>query len=508
MSDLSPVPPADVVVVGAGLMGAGVVARIRTLAPRARIVMVDAGRPIGTRAFQHLHDSTEEDVRAEYLVRVSPGVQGLYVGPDGGPAIEGNALDARPGMYELRKFGMAADDVPRAALGWNAGGMGVHWTAATPRPWGGEVFDDLSGHPFAQDLATAEELLRVHPDPFGRNEVGDRVSRVLGNRFAPVSAPGRGYQPMPMAVGPASAGHEGPLPRSGPNVLLPRMLEPAGPDFEVLTSTTVQQVVHDGNRARGVRIRRPDGSEQVLVASAVVVAADVVRTPQLLFASQIRPPALGTNLNEHAFLTSQVLVDLPRLGLDLQDVPLPRSGEWAIGSYWLPHSGPEQPFHGQIMDKVFLDEDGDRLAYSVGLSWYVPTQLRAENRIEFDETEVDAAGLPRPRVTFSLSARDQELVEQARQSVAGAASELGPFDLATDSALLPAGSSLHYTGTTRSGTADDGDSVCDTEGRVWGFANLFLAGGSVVPTAVVGNSTLTGMVTAVRAARAVSRLVG
>ena len=83
--------------------------------------------------------------------------------------------------------------------------------------------------------------------------------------------------------------------------------------------------------------------------------------------------------------------------------------------------------------------------------------------------------------------------------------EFGPFDPVTESALLPAGSSLHLTGTVRAGVTDDGTSVVDPDGRVWGFDNLYLAGNGVVPTAMAANVTLTGAVTAVRAARAVTR---
>jgi choline dehydrogenase-like flavoprotein len=54
------------------------------------------------------------------------------------------------------------------------------------------------------------------------------------------------------------------------------------------------------------------------------------------------------------------------------------------------------------------------------------------------------------------------------------------------------------------GEADDGTSVCDPDARVWGFDNLYLAGNGVVPTPLTCNSPLTGMVTAVRAARAMT----
>ncbi|MCU1444504.1 GMC oxidoreductase [Cryobacterium sp.] len=53
------------------------------------------------------------------------------------------------------------------------------------------------------------------------------------------------------------------------------------------------------------------------------------------------------------------------------------------------------------------------------------------------------------------------------------------------------------------GAADDGESVCDPDGRVWGTGNLFVAGNGVVPTALGCNSTLTAATLAVRTARAV-----
>jgi len=157
------------------------------------------------------------------------------------------------------------------------------------------------------------------------------------------------------------------------------------------------------------------------------------------------------------------------------------------------------------MNSVFVDEDEAPLAYSFGMSLYVPNEIRAENRLVFSETEADAAGLPLISVEFTYSARDRALIDDARATMKRTAEAFGPFDPQADSMLLAPGSSLHYTGTVRMGEADNGTSVCDQEGRVWGFDNLYVAGNGVVPTAVVCNSTLTGMITAVRAARAVSR---
>ena len=70
--------------------------------------------------------------------------------------------------------------------------------------------------------------------------------------------------------------------------------------------------------------------------------------------------------------------------------------------------------------------------------------------------------------------------------------------------MQPPGASLHYTGTVRMGPDDDGTSVVDTDGRVWGFDNLYLAGNGVIPTALTCNSTLTGATLSVRIARAVA----
>ncbi|MGH1555968.1 hypothetical protein ACRAWF_41525 [Streptomyces sp. L7] len=68
-------------------------------------------------------------------------------------------------MFHALAFGEDAEAMPATALAWNAGGMGVHWTAATPWPAGDEVFDFGDPAGWAADLDTARRLLASSRPP-------------------------------------------------------------------------------------------------------------------------------------------------------------------------------------------------------------------------------------------------------------------------------------------------------------------------------------------------------
>lgn len=503
---MTPTSHPDVLIVGSGIMGAIVARLLRQHDAGARIVMVDGGSPIGDTPGLHLHDVADPELWDRYNERVSSGIQGMYTGAEVVREVAPDAADLTPGMFHALALGEDADDMPASALAWNAGGMGIHWTAATPWPSGFETFAGEGDDAWAADLATAREALGVTPVAFPPTAPGAIVLDVLRGLFAGGGSADRRPQPMPMAVHRAANGS---LARTGPATIFPPIGGEDDADFSLMTGSLATRLLvdDDSRRVLGARVRDvATGVESDLFAHAVVVCADAVRTPQLLFASGIRPDALGRYLNEHAFLTGRVLLDLDAFGLELADLPpLPR-GEFCTDSLWLPHNGADQPLHGQIMNTTYADAAGEPLAYSVGVSLYTPVESRPENRLTFSETEVDVFGMPRVAFDFSYSERDLAHIDGARAQLQRIAEKLGPFDPATESALLEPGSSLHLTGTVRSGETDDGASVCDPEGRVWGWQNLFVAGNGVIPTPVVANATLTGAITAVRAARALSRL--
>lgn len=491
----------EVLIVGSGIMGASVAAEVRRLRPETRILMLEAGPVLGAVPAQHLHDVADEYERASYNAHVAAGVQSLYVGASTAGDFPGLAA-AAPGLYGFSALGNTAEQMPAAASAWNVGGMGSHWTAACPTPWGTEIPSFVSSDEWDEDFVRARALLRVGTGLFGPTPAGAAVLRALDARFGPVSAPSRHPQIMPMAVSGASAGGRR---RTDPGVIFPELV--TGSDrFELAPGTLVRRILRDGDRVTGVEVKSADGAHRTVGADAVVVCADALRTPQLLFASGIRPPALGRHLNEHAFVTGRVFVEPETLGVD--KVPVPERGEWMSDSLWIPHSGPTQPFHWQVsVGPLYSDDLTRAIAMSVGISVYVPTEVRPESRIEFSDTDTDATGMPRAHIEYDYTEADRELIERAHAEQAHAFAAVAGESARADSLLLPPGSSLHYSGTVRMGAADDGTSVTDPDGRVWGVEGLHLAGNGVLPTAVVANVTPAGVVTAVRAARAATQLL-
>jgi choline dehydrogenase-like flavoprotein len=240
-----------------------------------------------------------------------------------------------------------------------------------------------------------------------------------------------------------------------------------------------------GDRAAGVElVDLASATAYQVAAAAVVIAADALRTPQLLFASGVRPIALGRHLNEHPYLAAILKLDEPGCepGDPALNALMPPSGVT-----WVPFDGDRFPMHAQ------LHQWADLLAIGI----FMPKEVAWDNRVEFSDSAVDWRELPSMRLRYSLSAADLQLVERAREVMASIARAWPGTSRGERPRLMPNGTSLHYQGTVRMGSRDDGNSVCDRHSRVWGTQNLYVAGNGVIPTSTACNPTLTSVALAV-----------
>lgn len=495
----------DVVVVGSGPIGSAYARIVHDGDPSLRVLMLDAGprlTDVSGASVRNLADPAERD----RLQRLS---EGPGAGLDGD---ERRRWSPRPGTHRLspREAGTDdQDDLPDAAASTNVGGMGAHWTCACPPPGGAERIPFLKDAEWDDVLDQARELLAVTTAGFEPTPAVRATLAGLSEAFDAGRPQDRRVQPMPLACTPRPGAS--PL-WSGADTVLGPLATGTHERFELRDRTVVTRILHDGGCVTGVVAVGPHGSYEVR-ARAVVVAADALRTPQLLWASGVRPAALGRYLNDQPQVISAVFVPLGKAsgaaGLDdgvLYGERVEDQRDRLAGVSWVPYVDDLHPYHGQVMQldaspiDLGVTDGGDGAV--VGLGWFCAKEPRAEDHLEFDAAAPDVFGLPAIRIHYRLTDDDRRNIEGAMAAQRHAATHLGGFVPRGEPRLLPAGSSLHYQGTTRIGELDDGTSVCDSTSLVWGFTNLWVGGNGVIPTPTACNPTLTSVALAVRGARA------
>jgi len=124
-----------------------------------------------------------------------------------------------------------------------------------------------------------------------------------------------------------------------------------------------------------------------------------------------------------------------------------------------------------------------------------------ENRVTLAD-EHDRHGVPVARMDYSQSQNDRDNIAYAKKVLQGIWEAAGAQD------VLTIGRYAHLVGGARMGFTPE-ESVVDSDHRVWGHPNLFVADGSVMPTQGSANPALTIMALASRLAdRLDSKRVG
>jgi choline dehydrogenase-like flavoprotein len=496
-------PAVDVLIVGSGPAGATYARTIGDAVPGARILMAEVGPRLPGRRGEHTHNLPRADRRAAELLTQGPdaGIEratalaDIAEGAD--PSMEFRQV-VLPGLFFVDPRPVLADGevgLPAASMASGVGGMGVHWAGGCPRPQQSERVPFIAAGELDAALDHAETLLGV--TVFGSDQgVAGALRKTMAEAFEGPGLPPVGFMPI------AAQWDGAELRFSGTGAILGDIEETA-PGFELRAETLARRVVVEDGVATGAELEdRRTGEVSVVRARHVVVCADGLRTPQVLFASGVRPPALGRYLNDHLQMVSFVRLDDAFVGGEA-------SGIEGLGYVLIPFTD-DRPIQGGVMsiaNSPYGFGAGGRIDDRLGVvSWYGAKDLQATDAVEFSETETDHYGMPRMSIRYSHTARDLATIEAMRGLSHRSAELVGT--LAEEPALAAGGASLHYQGTVRMGATDDGHSVCDPDLKVWGVRNLYVGGNGVIPTSTASNPTLTTVALAWRAATRIAAELG
>lgn len=299
----------------------------------------------------------------------------------------------------------------------------------------------------------------------------------------------------------------------------------------ILTDVLVERVLFDDNRASGVAFRRRDEAQVIRARRAVVLAAGVFGTPQLLMLSGIGP---ASHLAEHGI---PVRLDRDCVGANLQDhIDYVASFETpgrafigrslggtldvvkAIGRWMRSRSGmmttpyaeaggfltlmpgspaPDVQFHFVIAP---LEDHGRAPVKAHGYSCHVCV-LRPESRGSVRLAVDDPRAAPLIDPGFLSDYRDMTVMKagvramyrilEAPAMARHRGRDRHPVDLDNDDALerlirARADTVYHPVGTCRMGS--DEAAVCTPQLRVRGVDRLYVADASVMPRLVSGNT--------------------
>ena len=500
--------PVDFAIVGAGCGGSVLAAKLAEAG--LGVVLFDAGpfwRPLADFA----SDEREQEKLYWLDERISSGDDAIELGANNsGQAVGGStthfqmvSLRFRPDWFKARsRLGYGVDwPVDPDEMWTYYAEIEKALTISGPirYPWGPK----RGRYPYrAHEINAAGEILV-------------RGAEALGVAWAPtplctVSAP-KGRSPPCVYRGMCKIGCSTNAKQSMLVTYVPRALAAGA---EVRDLAMVGRVTCDAEgRPDGVSYHR--GGEWLHQrARHVVVAGYSIETPRLLFnsATAEHPKGLG---NEHDQVGRFLMVHSnhavwAEFDAEIRWYKGPPS--MAVCEHWNYADGdPSKDFQGgyAFMSQgplpgdfagtmvtntgIFGDELRTRMArYNrmAGLKIVGETMPQPENRVTLAE-EADALGLRRARVSYSYCGNDRRLQRHALTFMRRMLEAAGGQD------LFETSSTAHLMGGCRMGVRPE-TSVTNGQGRVWGFDNLWICDGSLMPTGGGVNPAMTILANAAR----------
>ncbi len=523
---------ADVVIVGSGVCGALVAARLATRG--VRVLILEAGPRVSRPA-----------ALTQYRAALIKVPECAYPNPPYAP----HSTSDRPDSYYLQN----GPDKYEATYLRQVGGTTWHWLGTTLRfvpddfrlhstfgvgldwpisyddlePWYSEAEQELG---VAGDPNAALDAPRSRPYPIPAIPLSYLDRRVaaavakLGYTVEPTpqARNSERYQNRPACCGSSSCIPICPIQAKYDAMVHVTQAERAGAELVDRAIASVVEIGPDG-RVSSLRYKRPDGSESSVTAKVFVIAAHGIETPKLLLQSRTaeRPRGVanssdqvGRNLMDHPTRLSWALTDEPvwpfRGPLSTAGIESPRKGDWRAryGSFrvqlgnrgWAWSSGTPDATVQKLAERGLRGADLSRAVAEhsereLELATMVEQLPSPENRIVPDEKERDAIGLPRPRITYRIDDYCRGALDHGQRIHQEIFAAMNATEIEHGSTVMSAG---HVMGTYRMGT-DPRTSVVSPEQRSHDHNNLFLLGSGVFPTGASSNPTLTIAALALRA---------
>jgi choline dehydrogenase-like flavoprotein len=262
----------------------------------------------------------------------------------------------------------------------------------------------------------------------------------------------------------------------------------------IISQARVERVLHHDGRARGVRVRRPDGTALDVIADTIVIAAGATETPNLLRRSGIGAhPRLGRNLALHpatmlagrfesdviawhGVLQSAAVHELHEshgVLIEATSTP-PGMGSMVFPGYgaelisWLDRAPRVATFGAMVADRgvgsVFSARGETLVRYDIARAdvTKLMVAIEAMGRLLFAAGAVEVlTGLPHAMTVTSMPALRDALSRSDSRSLHLAA--------------------FHPTGTAAAG-ADDQRCPVDRTGRLRGVDGVWVADASILPS--------------------------
>ncbi|MEM7217454.1 MAG: GMC oxidoreductase [Pseudomonadota bacterium] len=507
----------DVLVIGSGAIGA---TYARCLAGMGRqVVMIDTGPQIRSRPGEHLLNTFRYQHEPNLSLDEGLANHNTY-------STAQNYLPQMlpPGAYrpDLKRLNFENPNqdpklnMPFAASMYAVGGMFSFWSGFAPIPTKADRTDLIPEDDWGPMIDMSIKLLNVHTDAFEPSIVNSCVREVL-------STPERTVRNMPMGAQKRSVDAQVPgsgtyyVDWTGSDTILGPLL---GDDnrtvsnLQILESHRAEEILHDGAHVTGVRVRNLRNLSTIeFRAAQFVVATNALPGASLLWASGVRPPALGRYLCDNPVATGNIHVGDAFVERLRGHPDNPSTGE-AVPIPWTdppPKTGlaptADCPWlvHVSRTGRVMTYHTASDVRLSMDITGYTTVEARKENFVEFSDTMQDRFGMPQMTFHYSLTDADNARCQAMLQDVNELGKTIGvwgkmsrpPFE--SGATLQVPGTSLHITGVTRMGT-DDTDSVVDSNSRVWGFDNLYVGGQGVLRESMAINPTFTCCAIAIKSA--------